>query len=480
MSRPAVIGILCDGLRPDCVREAWMPRLTALGREGVRFLSHRSVFPTSTRVCTASLVTGVYPRAHGLAGNVVFARALARPRAISTRDHKALIAWERALGGRLLRRRTFFQMLGGSCVILSAVSPGSAYIWNARKSAALLHPDLHWPSGFRSRAESACGAVPAAASPDLERCAYMLDLAAGYVLPKMKPRALIIHLSEPDSLQHAIGVDGPLHRKTLRGLDRLIGEFLDRLNGTGTGQANVLVMSDHGMSSACGMVDLEGEIRAAGVGGMGRDWAVAHSEGAALFYALRGGIRTFAPIAEFLRNRPWAGPLFSRGRGGPEGRIPGSFSLGLAGCGGARGPDMLMAFQWEDKGRGLCYSSVNNKGSGGTHGSCAPFELANLCIASGPAFKKKKEIRRPSGNIDIAPTILSLLGRAAPGGMAGRPLWEGMRGARAPAEKFRTETFRVEGRSESGAFLQTLQRTRAGHTRAGDRIFLDFAKLERS
>ncbi|MEE9240222.1 MAG: alkaline phosphatase family protein, partial [bacterium] len=461
----------------DCVKESWMPHLFSFARGGTWFKNHRSVFPTSTRVCTGTLVTGVYPRKHGLAGNALLARELRPPRVISTRDDKALAGWEKALSGKLLGRRTFFQALGGKSagVILHCVSPGSAYIWNARKSASLLHPDHHWPEGFRAQAEASCGPIPPAGSPDLKRCEYILNFAAGHVLPKMKPRVLIIHLSEPDSIQHGIGVEGSLHRQTLRGLDRLLGEFLERLEETGIRKrANIIVMSDHGASGVTDMVDLEGEMEKAGLKGMGKSWTVAHSEGAALFYARRGGLKTLEPVAEFLRTRPWAGPLFSLDGKKEKGLLPGTFSLGLAGCGGARGPDLLMPFQWEEERGGVCYSSVNNKGSGGTHGSCSPYELNNFCAASGPAFYRRKSVTRPSGNIDIAPTILALSGRPVPAGLDGRPLFEGMRGAKVPAGKVVTETFQVEDSRASGGFLQTLRRTRVGK-----RFFLDWAKLER-
>ncbi len=473
MSHSPVIGILCDGLRPGCVTESLMPNLYSFARGGTWFENHRSVFPTSTRVCTGTLTTGVYPRKHGIAGNTLLAREMKPPRVITTGDNRNLIAWERALKGRLLRRRTFFQLLGKNAgAILHCVSSGSAYIWNARKPASLLHPDQDWPEGFGARAEEIRGPVPPSGSPDLKRCEYMLDFAAGHVLPKMKPRVLIVHLSEPDFIQHALGVGGMPHRQTLQGLDRLLGDFFGRLAETGI-RANVIVMSDHGASSVTAMVDLEGEMKKAGLKGMGTAWAVAHSEGAALFYARRGGLRTLEPVAEFLRTMPWAGPLFSRDGKGEKGRLPGTFALGLAGCGGARGPDLLMPFQWEDKHGGRCYSSVNNKGSGGTHGSCSPYELNNFCAASGPAFHKRKSVTRPSGNIDIAPTILALCGRPVPAGLDGRPLFEGMRGAKVPRGKAVTETFEVADPRPSREYHQTLQRTRTGK-----RFFLDWAKLE--
>src|SRR5262249_9012941 len=64
--------IVVDGLRPDYVTAEVMPNLTALGKRGVVFNRHHSVYPTVTRVNASSISTGAYPEAHGLLGNTVY------------------------------------------------------------------------------------------------------------------------------------------------------------------------------------------------------------------------------------------------------------------------------------------------------------------------------------------------------------------------------------------------------------------------
>ena len=46
--------IVVDGLRPDYVTPEVMPRLSGLGRRGIVFTAHHSVFPTVTRVNAAT------------------------------------------------------------------------------------------------------------------------------------------------------------------------------------------------------------------------------------------------------------------------------------------------------------------------------------------------------------------------------------------------------------------------------------------
>ena len=179
MASPRVIAIQFDGLRADALSEERTPNLLAEAERGAWFQNHRSTFPTSTRVCVSSLATGVYPAKHGLPGNSLFAREMGET--ITTGRYEDLLAWERALGGRLLLRDTFFERLGGG-VIISAASSGSAWLWNAGRPACLIHPEAAHPAEWRGKFEKAAE-IPPAGEPDLARCAWALDFALDYVIP---------------------------------------------------------------------------------------------------------------------------------------------------------------------------------------------------------------------------------------------------------------------------------------------------------
>ncbi len=469
MRAPRVIAIQFDGLRADALTEESTPNLLAAAERGTWFQNHRSTFPTSTRVCVSSLATGVYPQEHGLPGNSLFSRELGET--ITTGRHENLVNWQRAMGGRLLLRDTFFERLGGG-VIISAASSGSAWLWNAGRAAHLIHPVAAYPDEWRDEIEKA-GEIPPAGEPDLDRCAWALDLALDYVIPELAPPVLVVHLSEPDSTQHHQGAAGAVHRQALVGVDRLFGAFRERFQAErdDSEQTNLLLFSDHGVVATAGMIDLEAEL--ADLPGRGESWHVAHSEGAALFYAESED--TLIELAAFLRTKDWAGPLFSKEGEGAEGALPGTMSLGLAGCGGPRAPDLLMGFQWGDgflqgaqrEGAlpGWGYSSVNNKGSGGTHGSCSPYELCNFLIAQGPAFPAGARVDAPTGNVDLAPTILSLMGKESPEGLGGESL------TKTPWARGEERIYRVESKD----FAQTLSRAEVD-----GRFYLNFARLERA
>ena len=56
-----ILVLVVDGLRPDTINASVTPTIAALRDAGVEYVNGHSVFPTVTRVNTASLVTGAYP-----------------------------------------------------------------------------------------------------------------------------------------------------------------------------------------------------------------------------------------------------------------------------------------------------------------------------------------------------------------------------------------------------------------------------------
>src|SRR5262245_49508706 len=76
--------IVVDGLRPDYITPALMPRLVRLGQRGVVFTAHHSAVPTVTRVNASTIATGTYPETHGLLGNNVYVPSVNAARGLDT------------------------------------------------------------------------------------------------------------------------------------------------------------------------------------------------------------------------------------------------------------------------------------------------------------------------------------------------------------------------------------------------------------
>ena len=174
---------------------------------------------------------------------------------------------------------------------------------------------------------------------------------------------------------------------------------------------------------------------------------------------------------QFLQQQTWCGVLFTAGKqgGAPhEGSVAGTFSLEYAHLGGhERSPDIVLTFPWTSaqnrhgvRGTETAMTSGSRitgpyDGTGAGHGGIGPWTVRNTMLAWGPGFKRGAVVRTPTSNVDVAPTLLHLLGQPAIAGMDGRVLSEAL--ANGPDEeqvRAETRTWRVQNGSYS-AILQT-------------------------
>jgi arylsulfatase A-like enzyme len=133
----------------------------------------------------------------------------------------------------------------------------------------------------------------------------------------------------------------------------------------------------------------------------------------------------------FLQSRGEVGSIFVDSR---YGDIPGTIPLSLirqentAG----RNPDIIVGFDWDDGAvvsgmKGTEYSGILlNNPYRGMHGDFTPIDVHNTLIAVGPDFRENMRDLLPTGNVDVAPTIASILGLKLPQA-DGRPLLEALR-----------------------------------------------------
>jgi arylsulfatase A-like enzyme len=91
--------------------------------------------------------------------------------------------------------------------------------------------------------------------------------------------------------------------------------------------------------------------------------------------------------------------------------------------------------------------------------------MNNTLIAAGPGFKSGVRSAVPSGNIDIAPTILHLLGISHSVPMDGRVLTEALKGGPSP-ESVRWQKTNHDAKRGSGssAFAQRIVTSTVGGT----------------
>jgi hypothetical protein len=114
---------------------------------------------------------------------------------------------------------------------------------------------------------------------------------------------------------------------------------------------------------------------------------------------------------------------------------------------------------------GNCYDDSSLPVGGSTHGGLSQYELRNVCVAYGPAFREGYDSTIPSGTIDILPTLLHLLGYDIPPSAEGRVLSEALAQASADLATLpETQTHSTEVTTPAGLYRQHLTMTRVGTT----------------
>jgi arylsulfatase A-like enzyme len=471
--------IVVDGLRPDYVTPDVMPRLVGLGERGIVFTAHHAVFPTVTRVNASSFVTGAYPEAHGLMGNTIYIPRANATRGLDTGKRENLEDVERA-EGRLLTAPTLgemFRSAGKSLLAVSSGSSGATLLLNHTLSTGgIVHYEFTRPRELATEAARILGPAPPAATPNDARNQYAVDAYIKLALEDLHPDVTFMWINDPDGTAHAQGIGSDLTRQSLILVDRCIGRVEDALRAKGLlDRTNIIVTSDHGFSTHTGELKLDALVEpfARRMSDGSSDIVIA--EGAIHFRADADAGRV-AAVVTALQKRPEVGAIFTRPRrrGAPEGSVPGTLSFDVARWNHPdRSAEILVSANWT--------SGRNANGVEGTttaigvagHGSSSPYDIHNTLIAAGPDFREHARSSVPTGNVDIAPTLLRLLHLDAPVTMAGRVIEEGLRNGPAPSS-VRVAHSRETVRTADGSYELT-----AHISTAGGRRYLDYTEVTR-
>jgi arylsulfatase A-like enzyme len=167
--------------------------------------------------------------------------------------------------------------------------------------------------------------------------------------------------------------------------------------------------------------------------------------GSATFSVIGHEPEVIAKLVKHLQTTPYAGVLFTKD--GAEG----TFKLSDAGIDSPHAPDVVMSMRWtaetprrEGGMPGLLLASDKGYRSGaGSHGSLSRFELANVLVMAGPDFKQGFRDETPSGNSDVTPTVLSILGMKSDEPLDGRVLREALVEEKGEAPKAETQVMRA-------------------------------------
>jgi arylsulfatase A-like enzyme len=413
-----------------------MPNLAAFAAAGVIFTNHHAVFPTVTRVNSSSLVTGMEPGGHGLAGNRLLIRDFDPDNAIGAMEPE--LTRVAAAGLPALLAPTLAQILsqhGKEYVAIGVGTSGNAFLHNPTaedSGGATIHPTFALPRDLHEALIDRFGPWPDEVVPNTSRLAHAVRIMTEYVLPERMPAVALIWSSEPDKAQHAAGVGSSLSDTAVKEADGQFGDVLQWLREAGRLEdTDIIVASDHGYSTISGAIAVESLVREAGFppGGEPGGVVVAQNGGAVLFYTPPGDLDAAKRLAAWLMAQPWCGTLTASDA---VAGIPGTLPASLVGNQGPRAPELTMSFRWESADNeagypGTVYSTHGEPGAG-QHGSMSRHEMNNILFTGGPSFKSNLRLEVPSGNLDLAPTILRILGISGGGDMHGRVLEESLEG----------------------------------------------------
>jgi len=436
-----IVVIVWDGLRPDFVNPTYTPTLHHLATEGVFFKNHHSVFLSATEVNGTALATGCYPGHSGIIANREYHPVVDRLKPLGTESLDAVRAGDRLTGGHYLKRPTVAEILHrhGATTAVAGTKPVALLHDRAARSGGqnpgvTLFGESTLPTRLWKELLAHLGEYPKDARPNTARDEWTTRALTGPLWKNGVPRYSLLWLSEPDFSQHETGPGSQTSLAALKGSDRHLARVLAEIEARGIrDKTDIFVVSDHGFSTVSRAIDLAKLLQEAGFRASREfklqpqkdDIVVAGNGGSVLLYVVGRDPRTIRKLVDFLQGSDFSGVLFTREP------ADGTFRLEEANIRAADPPDIVVTLRWSDDKStngtpGLVVSDGTRKPGEGMHVTLSRFDLHNTLIAAGPDFKSGMVNELPTGNVDVAPTILHILGVSPPQRMDGRVLTEAL------------------------------------------------------
>lgn len=497
-----LVVVVWDGMRPDFVTEQNTPTLWKLAREGITFRNHHAVYPSATMVNGTAIVTGIYPGKSGIIANHVYRPDIDPHHSIDVELPAVVKKGDEVSGGKYILVPTIAELVqhaGGRTVIASAKTVGllldrQADVGTA-KNCVTLFAGKSLPAEIIPSITATLGPFP---SGHLQQDAWTTKAMTDCFWKDGVPALSVLWLGEPDLTQHESAPGAPAALAAIKSADENLAAVLSALDQRDArGSTDVFIVSDHGFSTIKRSVDLRRILNDAGftakieelriakdgnqsAGGIRDktefndqpkpgDIMLAANGGSVLFYVVGHDKKLIRRLVEFLQQSDFAGVIFTKEP------MEGTFGLTQALIQRGDAPDVVMAFRWTDLQNqfgvtGEIDADWQRAAGKGTHATLSRFDMHNTLIAAGPDFKRGQTDDLPTGNVDLVPTILQILGIKVPHQMDGRILSEAVAAPTSLLPAPKPEAKSIEARKDfpSGTWRQTLKISRVGST-----IYLD-------
>jgi arylsulfatase A-like enzyme len=474
VSERHVVLMVWDGMRPDFVNATNTPTLSALAKRGVFFTNNHPVYVSSTEVNGTGLATGAYPEHSGIIGNREFRPSLDLLTPIATESLDAMRLADQH--GRYLAVPTIAETLqrqGYSTVIAGTKPVVLLHDRGERSEGAtnvVLFEGKTLPAGAVGEITNALGRFFDKGGTKTNRDLWTARALTEILWKKEVPAFSLLWMAEPDNTQHATGVGSAQSLAAIRNSDHALSLVVDALKAKGVfDQTDIFVVSDHGFSSISTTVDMVQRLRQAGFHAF-RKFDAPPARGDVLLVGLGGSVLLYVPghddktidrLVSFLQTEESVGTISSVG---PR---AGTFSLDDEMIHSQDAPDVVFSLRWT--------SATNAYGAPGTiiseaqgsnltpaeqratHASLSPFDMHNTLIAAGPDLRPGFVDSTPSGNVDVAPTILKLLGAKPPDTIDGRVLAEALNSPAAKSPTVVKKQLQAHATLPTGEWTQTLE-----------------------
>src|SRR5262249_8995341 len=298
----------------DLISEAHTPALMRFANRAQTFTAHCSMFPSATRVVSASFATGCLPGRHELQGNSL---ALLEDGELVHHDagHPEFLQHKRRITGRALGVPTLAERLkhNGGSILFSNVSPGAAYAHDPDGHGYIYHRAGSFGPGRQRLETPQALQITQDAAGERAMTGRFID----EVLFERRPALAILWMGEPDASQHLRPLGSPQHMAALRQADSnaaRVVEAVDRLRDRGD-EVLMVVCSDHGHQTVFRIVDVEAELVAAGLkeSCQSRDVVTASSGTSTLVYVHPDRAGRVGEIGAFLDSRDWVDRVIGAG-----------------------------------------------------------------------------------------------------------------------------------------------------------------------
>ena len=464
-----VVVMVWDGMRPDFINPHLCPNLYSLATNGVFFKNHHPAYVSSTEVNGTAIATGVYPEHNGIGANTDYRPVIGWTGPNATEGVEAVRRWDLISGGKYLLSPTLPEIIqGAGFPTITAGTKPVVFLHDrsikrsslAASNSVLLYkgqtiPRSLLPSLVHANEDHA---FPEFKAPNKDADGWTTR-AVKSLWAKGVPKYSLVWMSEPDHSQHDTGPGSDNALAAIENNDRNLGELLKTLEEKKVrDKTDVFVVSDHGFSTIAKGPDVSDALKRhkfkagkklddpeAG------DVMVVPLGGSVAFYVIEGDDSVTRRLIELLQTSEFAGVIFSRLK------VQGTFDLADVRLAITNiSPDVIVSMRWtHEKSQfgvpGMLLTDGGTKGKG-SHASLSPYDMHNTLVAGGPDFKKGMVNELPSGNTDLAPTILHLLGIPQPANqpMDGRVLQEALVQGSAPSGPPKTKT--LETSRELGLF----------------------------